>query len=191
MYVIGGGSVTGYNVNTALELPGYDQCNGAGDTGWLAAPSGFTLNPGQSLTVAVTLDAGQVDQPGTYTANLWAATNTPYPNTVITVTLTVKPPKGWGLLSGMVTTPKNKPLSGATVQIDTTCTAGDHCGTQSYTLTTAADGSYQWWLPASDNGLQVIAADDGYVQQVTHADTGSGKTLTLNYSLQDYLPPMR
>jgi hypothetical protein len=34
-------------------------------------------------------------------------------------------------------------------------------------------------------------ADDGYVQQVTHADIGAGKTLTLDYALQNYQPPMR
>jgi subtilase family serine protease/N-acetylneuraminic acid mutarotase len=186
MYVVGGSP----NWRTAEILPGYNQCNGAGDTGWLPTPRGFTLQPGQSVTVDVTLDAGKVDQPGTYTADLWAAANTPYPNTVIPVTLTVKPPAGWGLLSGTVTSTKGKPVAGATVQVDTTCTTGDYCGKQSYTLTAAADGSWQWWLPASDNNLLVIAAKDGYIQQVTHTHVAGGKAQTLNYILQNYKPPM-
>ncbi|HEY1914402.1 MAG TPA: carboxypeptidase regulatory-like domain-containing protein [Streptosporangiaceae bacterium] len=193
MYVVGGSSsANGADELKSVEvLPGYNRCDGAGDTGWLSAPRGFALKPGQSVVVDVTFDAAQVDQPGTYTADLWAATSTPYPVTVIPVTLTVKPPSGWGLLSGTVTDASGKPIAGATVQVDTTCTSGDHCGRLSYTLATAVDGSYQWWLPASDNGLQVIAANDGYIQQVTQADVGAGKTLTLNYALQNYRPSMR
>jgi N-acetylneuraminic acid mutarotase len=191
MYVIGGGTeASGPTTASGQVLPGYSQCDGTQNTGWLPAPRGLTLQPGQSATINVTLDAGKVAQPGIYTANLWAATNTPYPNTVIPVTLHVNPPKGWGLLSGTVTS-GGKPIAGATVQVGTTCTAADYCGRQSYTLTAGADGSWQWWLPTSDNGLLVIAAKDGYVQQVTHASIAAGKTLTLNYPLQDYQPLQR
>jgi subtilase family serine protease/N-acetylneuraminic acid mutarotase len=188
MYVIGGGNS---GSRTALKLPGYDQCDGAQDTGWLPAPRGFTLQPGQSVTVKVTLDAAQVDQPGTYTAGLLVATNTPYPVTVIPVTLTVKPPSGWGLLTGTVTDSKGKPIAGATVQVDTTCTAGDHCGKLYYTLTTTADGSWQWWLPTADNGLLVIAAKDGYVQQVTRTRVRPRQSAILNNALAGYQPPMQ
>jgi hypothetical protein len=189
MYVVGGDNSE--PLDSAQVLSGYGRCDGTDDTGWLSTPRELTLQPGQSVTVKVSLDAAQVDQPGTYTANLYATTNTPYPNTVIPVTLTVKPPKSWGLLTGTVTTSKGKPLSGATMQIDTACTAVGRCGKLSYTLTTASNGTYQWWLPTTDNGLQVIAADDGYIQQVIHARIAAGQTLTLNYRLQNYQPPMR
>src|SRR5487761_1412139 len=186
MYVVGGVSSSGPATTTAQVLPGYSQCNGAGDTGWLPVPRGFTLQPGQSLTVAVSLDAAKVGQPGTYTADLWAATNSPYANTVIPVTLHVNPPKGWGLLSGTVTNAKGKPVAGATVQVGTTCPSRDYCGTLSYTLTAGVDGSWQWWLPAADNTLLVIAAKDGYIQQVTRTDIRSGATTSLSYQLRGY-----
>ena len=100
-------------------------------------------------------------------------------------------------------------VPGATVQVYTQCTSADHCSAPSFTLTAGADGSYQWWLPASDSPLQVIAAKDSSIQQVTASLAAggaasssapgqtrrprpqtSGATTVLNFALANYKPPM-
>ncbi len=175
LYVIGGGTTyDGASTTKSQVLPGYSQCDGAGDTGWLSAKTSvLTLAPGQTVTVTVTLDSAKVAQPGTYTANLWAASDTPYPVTVVPVTMRVTPPSKWGLLRGRVTGAAGRtPIAGATVQVYTHCAAADACGGPSFTLRVGSDGSYQWWLPTSDGRLLVIAAEDGWVQRV--AITGGG-----------------
>ena len=119
----------------AEELPGYDQC-GAGNVPWLSAsPGQATLQPGQSVTVQVTLDAsdlGIVDQPGSYVAKLGLQADTPYWVNPITVTMTANPPTTWGKIAGTVSGLKcdggAAPIMGGTVQIDSWA--------QSYTLKT-------------------------------------------------------
>jgi hypothetical protein len=77
MYQIGGGSSPGIPTPYAEVLPGYDQCGGE-NIPWLpTSSSSFTLNPGQSQTVAVTMDSSTVSQPGTYTAQLTVQASTP------------------------------------------------------------------------------------------------------------------
>ena len=173
MYIVGG-STSSYpgdrQSRPTQVLPGYDQCDGAGDTGWLSASpgehGGFNLAPGASVTVTVRMNSKEVTQPGTYQAQLYATTNTPYPVQVTGVTMTVTPPAGWSLLSGKVTGASGNPVAGATVQVDTSASSVQS-GQVDYTIITGADGKYQWWLdPSSDDPLQVIAAKDGYIQQV-------------------------
>ena len=174
MYMTGGASSSPYGggpSQPAQVLPGYDQCDGAGDTGWLSASpgghGGFDLAPGASVTVRVRLNSAKLDQPGTYQAAVYARTNTPYPVQVTGVRMVVNPPAGWRLLSGTVTDTAGTPIAGTTVQVDTAASSVKS-GQVNYTLITGADGTYQWWLdPNADDPLQVIAAKDGYIQQVT------------------------
>ena len=63
-----------------------------------------------------------------------------------------------------------------TIQIDTWAT--------SYTLKTAADGSYQLWLDTRNNPLQLIAAKDGYQPQTTQVKITKGGTTTANFALK-------
>ncbi|HEY1914395.1 MAG TPA: carboxypeptidase regulatory-like domain-containing protein [Streptosporangiaceae bacterium] len=170
-YRIGGGS----NLETfpfvlsnkVWQLAGYSDCGSGSGTPvpWLSVSSlTATLQPGQSVTDSVTLDAGNpsvtsVTQPGTYTTQITVQSNTPYQLSV-PVTMTVTPLKSWGEITGTVTS-VGKPLAGATVQIGTFGGTGQVI----YTLTTNADGEYTWWLDHKYSPLQVIVGDTGYAPQ--------------------------
>jgi N-acetylneuraminic acid mutarotase len=86
LYLIGG-STGGLNpAYAAQQLPGYAAC-GSAQVPWLAAsPGSFTVNPGATVIVTETLNAGapSVTQPGAYTASLAIRDDTPYltPGTV-------------------------------------------------------------------------------------------------------------
>ncbi|HEY1914378.1 MAG TPA: carboxypeptidase regulatory-like domain-containing protein [Streptosporangiaceae bacterium] len=181
MYVIG--EIDG---SSDQALPGYDQCDGSDNTGWLSTSvpqGGFDLAPGQSVTLSVRLKSSEVDQPGSYAAALYASTNTPYPNQITDVTMQVTPPAGWSLLSGTVTNSAGKPVADATVQVDTSASSVKS-GPVDYTLRTSPDGTYQWWLdPAADDPLQVIAAEDGYIQRVTQVKQPGG---SLDFALRRF-----
>src|SRR6266536_3955635 len=123
-----GGSVGNFNaVNKAEVLPGLGDCATAtADVPWLSeSPTSFTVAPGKTVTVTVTLDASvkAVSQPGTYAAQLTFRTDTPYTVAPVDVQMVVKPPATWGKIAGTVTGVKcdgaSAPLAGATVQIDT------------------------------------------------------------------------
>ncbi len=170
MYVIGGYYYVPHTdavQQTAEQLPGYDQCDGAEDTGWVKpSQTSLTLAPEASATITVRLDSAKVTQPGTYQAMIYAAANAPYPVQVATVTMEVQPPSGWIRMHGTVTSSSGTPVAGATVQIDTSA-ASVKSGPVDFTVLTGTNGRYQWWLdPAADDPLQVIAAKDGYIQQV-------------------------
>jgi N-acetylneuraminic acid mutarotase len=180
--------IAGQGATTQAEmLPGYDQC-GTPSAPWLStSTSGFELAPGSSQTVTVTIDSSQVSQPGSYTADLSVGTDSPYPVPWIGVTMNVKPPKSWGELTGTVTSATTgNPVAGATIQI---CTMYDKStgsctpGSVTYTLTTAADGTYQWWLSQGYNPLQVVAAKDGYQSQAKIVKISKGTATPLNFSL--------
>jgi subtilisin family serine protease/N-acetylneuraminic acid mutarotase len=169
LYAIGGGTEGWGNFGTtdAWTLPGYSRCNGSGEPAWLSASkTSVALNPGQSVTVKVKLDSAKVAQPGSYTATLWARSDAPYAVKPVTVTMHVKAPKGWNLLSGAVTDAGGEPIRGATVQIETDCSSSGHCGSDTYTVSTNPNGRYQWWLSGKDDPLRVIAAKDLYLQQI-------------------------
>jgi hypothetical protein len=138
------------------------------------------VQPGKTAKITVTLDASvpEITQPGTYTAALGFSSDTPYPVAAVLVSLTVKPPKTWGKIAGTVTSAVNgAPLPGTTIQIDTWAA--------SYTLKTAADGTYQLWLDTRNNPLQLIAAKDGYQPQVkTAVKIAKGATTTADFILK-------
>lgn len=177
-----GGSVGNFNaVNRVEVLPGFDQCGSGADVGWLSVtPNSFTVEPGTTVKLTVTLDASAsiVSQPGDYLASLTYSTNTPYAVTATKVVMTVTPPNTWGKITGKVSgagCSGSVPLAGATVQIDS--------WTASYTLVTDDEGNYNLWLDRRNNPLTVIAAKDGWAPQVRTAKITAGGVLTLNWSL--------
>lgn len=179
MYKVGG-SVGNFNATPLSEmLPGYDQCGGGGDVSWLSAdPTTLTVAPGETVEVTVTTDSSQLGQPGTYTAQLTIAEDTPYPSTTVDVTMQVAPPKSWGKLTGTVTGQScdgaGGPLAGAIVRVN----GSD----ESWNLFTDSAGGYARWMRA-ERGLQLIAARDGYVPEVATAAVNRGKTTKVDFDL--------
>ncbi|HEY3505541.1 MAG TPA: carboxypeptidase regulatory-like domain-containing protein [Actinocatenispora sp.] len=179
-YVVGGNTGGSFTppIDAAEVLPGYDQ-GGAADVSWLGAnATEFTLAPGASKKVTVSLDASDpsITQPGDYTAALGVQTNTPYKVQPVGVTMHVNPPRTWGKITGTIKGPDGTALAGATVQIDSWAT--------SYTLKTGKDGTFALWLDVRNNPLTVIVAKDGYQPQVKTVSIAKGKTVTVNVTLK-------
>ncbi|MGH3158460.1 MAG: carboxypeptidase regulatory-like domain-containing protein [Streptosporangiaceae bacterium] len=185
LYQIGGGSSPGTPTPYAEVLPGYDQCGG-GSIPWLSTSSStFTLNPGQSQTVAVTMDSSTVSQPGAYTAQLAVNTNTPYQFQPVNVSMQVNPPSSWSKIAGTVTDASTGDrIAGANVQICTQYVRSTGtCGAVTYTLTTDSSGGYQLWLDRGDNPLQIIVGDTGYQFASKVTELIKGVTTTVNFAL--------
>jgi hypothetical protein len=166
-------------------LPGFNEC-GTENIPWLSESStSFTVSPGQSVSVAVTMDSSAVAQPGAYTAQLGVGTNTPYQVQPVGVAMQVNPPSTWSKIAGTVTDASSgNPIPGATVQICTMySTKTGTCGPVTYTLKTDNSGNFQLWLNRGYNPLQLIAAIDGYqpVSKVVRLIKGS--TTTVNFAL--------
>jgi N-acetylneuraminic acid mutarotase len=183
-YKVGGSPGTGGGVlpvATVEILPGFDQ-GGTTDVSWLSeSATTFTLAPGQSKKVKVTLDAAvpEITQPGTFTASIVVGTDTPYQVPPVPVSFTVNPPTSWGKVLGVVSAKAADgtitPLAGATVEIDSP--------TSQYTLKTGADGSYALWLSSTNHPLTLIVAKDGYRPQTRVVPIAAGKRTTANFTL--------
>jgi N-acetylneuraminic acid mutarotase len=185
IYQVGGSTGSFSEQPFAEVLPGYDQC-GSETIPWLSTSSSkFTLNPGQSQTVAVTLDSSAVSQPGSYTAQLGVQTDTPYQFSPINVAMQVNPPSTWSKVTGTVTDAgSGNPIAGATVQICTQySTKTGACGAVSYTLTTDSSGNYQLWLNRGYDPLQIVAALDGYQPATKVTKLIAGVPDTVNFAL--------
>jgi N-acetylneuraminic acid mutarotase len=185
IYQIGGGSSPGTPTAFAEELPGYDQCAGP-SVSWLSTSSStFTVNPGQSQTVALTMDSSTVSQPGAYTAELGVETNTPYQFAPIDLAMQVNPPATWSKVMGTVTDASTgNPIAGATIGICTQYSKSTGaCGAVTYTLTTDSNGDYQLWLNRGYNPLQVVAAQDGYTPATKVTKLIKGVDDTVNFAL--------
>ena len=179
-----GGSTNGSSPSKNTELlPGFDQCSEASDVPWLSEDTTeVTIQPGHSASVTVRINANvdTITQPGTITGQLTIGAKTPYGVSPVPVTLTVKPPKTWGKITGTVTgagciaTPA--PLAGATVQIDS--------WSASYTLKTDQKGQYVLWLDVRNNPLTLIAAKDGWAPQIKTAKIMKGMTTTADFALK-------
>lgn len=182
LYKVGGGSEPYTPSSTVELLPGYDQ-GGSTDVTWLSTSiRQFTLQPGASTTVTVTLDASvpRIAQPGDFTATLALDNDTPYGMRKVPVSLHVDPPKTWGKITGTIrgvqSDGTSKPLAGATVEIDSWAA--------SYSLRTAADGTFALWLDARNNPLDVIVAKDGYRPVATTLKIKKGTTLISDFTLK-------
>jgi len=89
LYVLGGSDATNQPVAGVEELPGYGDCGSSGNAAWLTAPHTVTVAPGARVTVRITLDAGDVDLPGTYTSGLTVGTDSPYALPALAATMVV------------------------------------------------------------------------------------------------------
>nr|WSX75242.1 carboxypeptidase regulatory-like domain-containing protein [Streptomyces sp. NBC_00899] len=170
-------------VATVGVLPGYDQGDRTDDVTWLGLHGQqATLRPGASATVTVSLDAtvSEVTRPGDYPAQLGVSTDTPYHVAAVPVTMTVKPPKGWGGYAGTVLGADGAggtaPLAGATVRLDGR--------TSSHTVTTAADGTFALWLDAHGDPLTVTVSMEGYESATTRVKLVQGRSTPGDFTLQ-------
>jgi N-acetylneuraminic acid mutarotase len=178
-----GGSTGGFSPhNFAEQLPGYASC-GVTDVPWLSeSVTDFTVNPGQTVTMTVTLNAADpsVTQPGAYTAALQVGNDTPYKVSPINLTMNATPPKTWGKITGTISglscNGTTTALKGATVQIDTS--------QGSFTLKTDPNGLYAIWMNAANNPLTVIAALDGWQPQTAKSKIIKKGVVTLNFTLK-------
>lgn len=183
VYKIGGSSGSFNAAPDSEMLPGMEDCGATeADVEWLSvSPAKAILAPGQSVMVKITMDPN-VAQPGTYTASVGIKEDTPFSVDPIDVTFTVNPPNTWGKLTGRVSgvscADEAAPLAGATVQVNG---AG---GENSWTLETAANGTYAQWFNAAYSPLQLIVAKDGYQPQVRKARIRGKKTTTANFNLK-------
>ena len=176
-----GGSSGSFNAQPDSEvLPGYTECDvGAADVPWLSIDTTeATLDPGESVTVTVTMSSN-VDQPGTYTAAVAIGEDTPYRVDPVDVTMNVTPPRRWGKLAGTVSgvacDGTTDPLPGATVQVESFA--------QEWTFNTDANGEYARWIDRRHNPLTVIAAKDGYQPEVDRVRIQAGETVRADFDL--------
>jgi N-acetylneuraminic acid mutarotase len=181
LYRVGGAVIAadeGDSAPTAAvdELAGFGGCGGQP---WLTtAPSSVTVAPGQTATISVRMNAAQVSQPGTYTAALRFASDTPYPAPVAQARLTAGPPASWGEVTGTVTGRSCTgitDLAGATVQIG---------GRHGYWFpVTAGSGRYSLWLNNSNSPLTLIVSKPGWQPQYARIAVSPGKTAARNFEL--------
>ncbi|MGY4921961.1 carboxypeptidase regulatory-like domain-containing protein [Streptomyces sp. 900105755] len=181
-FKVGGGVALATPAPTVEVLPGYDQGE-TGDVSWLSeSEQQFTLQPGKSSKVTITLDASvaEVTQPGAFTARLSVSSDTPYSVPALPVEMHVAPPKTWGKITGTVlgvtADGGTAPIAGATVQIDTWAT--------SYTLTTDTHGGYALWLDVRNNPLTVIVAKDGFQPTVATVKIKKKSAVTKDFTLK-------
>ncbi|MFC7547276.1 S8 family serine peptidase [Plantactinospora sp. GCM10030261] len=183
-YKIGGSPTSFVGSPETERLDDLGECAGEGDVSWLsAAPTTFTLAPGASRNVTVTLTAtaaAGVEQPGTYTAELGFRSNTPYQVSGVSVTMHVQPPASWGKLQGTVLGQPcdgdRVPVRNATIRLNSLASPGT-----GYTLTTDGQGRYAYWLPRGR--YDVIAAKDGWIPEVARTTISAGFVTTLDYVL--------
>ncbi|MEV6691841.1 S8 family serine peptidase [Micromonospora sp. NPDC051196] len=181
-YKIGGSPSSFVGSPDSERLGGLELCAAEADLPWLSSsPSTFTLAPGASRTVTVTLDAtteAGVAQPGRYAGELAIASNTPYPVTPVSVEMNVSPLNSWGKIQGTVT---GTTCGGVTVGIPATVRVNLISAGTGTTLTADANGKYAWWLPRGR--YEVIVAKDGWVPEVQRHQIEAGIVGTLNFAL--------
>ncbi|MEI7058779.1 kelch repeat-containing protein [Nocardioides sp. CCNWLW239] len=155
-----GGTEGNYPSRRVEALPGHDACvDRSPATPWMSLDrSTASLQPGESVTVSVALDATVVDQPGDFEAVLRVLEDTPYDVDLIQAAMTVPVPKSWAALAGTVSgrscDGEVAPLRRATVTIRTAA--------QEWTVVTGQDGQFRRWIDRAENPLTVIAGRDGY-----------------------------
>ncbi|MER5453758.1 S8 family serine peptidase [Micromonospora sp. NPDC002389] len=181
-YKIGGSPSSFVGSADSERLGGLEQCAAEADVPWLSSsPTTFTLAPGASRTVTVTLTAtaaAGLRQPGRYDAELAVASDTPYPVTPVSVEMNVSPPSSWGKIQGTVT---GTTCGGVTVPVAATVRVNLISAGTGTTLTSGTDGRYAWWLPKGR--YEVIVAKDGWVPQVKRHQIEAGIVGSLDFAL--------
>ena len=185
-----GGSPSSFVGSAQVEvLAGLELCDAAADLPWLVTdPGSFTLAPGASRTVTVTLTAtaeAGVDQPGRYAATLGVRSDTPYPVGQVDVQMNVSPPASWAKVQGTVTGVScagvEVGVAGATIRLNSLTDPGT-----GYTLRTDADGGYAYWLPRGQ--YEIITAKDGWVPQARQERLPAGIVTTVDSVLEPVDP---
>ncbi|MEJ3745250.1 S8 family serine peptidase [Actinomycetes bacterium KLBMP 9797] len=178
-YKVGGSPTSWVGSATTEVLGGLDECEDAGDLPWLStSPASFTVAPGKTQTVTVTLNA-TVEQPGVYTGSLGVASNTPYQVPATSVKMTVTPPPSWGKLSGTVL---GSTCEGTTVPVKATIRINSlNDPTVGYTVTPDAAGKYAYWVPRGR--YEIIVAKDGWTPQAKRQQITAGIVSTVDYNL--------
>ncbi|WP_030488595.1 S8 family serine peptidase [Micromonospora chokoriensis] len=173
-----GGLATSSDGSRIFEKLGGLPCDS--EAAWVSAtPSSFTLAPGASQKVSVTLTATTetgVAQPGTYRSQLALIADSPYRVPGVDVTANVSPPTSWGKVEGTVL---GRTCAGefravrATLRLES--------GTNGYSLVADGTGHYAYWLPKGK--YQVIVAKDGWTPQVKQQQVTAGFVSTLDVTL--------
>ncbi|MEV4759098.1 S8 family serine peptidase [Micromonospora sp. NPDC049559] len=185
-YKVGGAPAPFVAGKESEKLGDLGDCEGGGDAAWLGTtPVSFTLAPGASQKVTVTLTAtaeAGIDQPGTYRSQLALRSDTPYQVPAVGVTMNVSPPETWGKVQGTVT---GQTCDGTRVPVKATIRL--NLGTKAgYTLTADGQGKYAYWLPKGK--YQVIVAKDGWIPEVTNQQIEAGFVSTLDLTLDPVSP---
>jgi hypothetical protein len=93
--------------------------------------------------------------------------------------MNVTPPKDWGKLAGTLSgtdcTGKTNPLKGVVF--------ADGNGV-SFTLKTAADGTYAFWASHKSNTFTLTASANGWIAQTKPGNIKAGATTTVNFTLR-------
>ncbi|UCC62976.1 MAG: S8 family serine peptidase [Anaerolineae bacterium] len=149
-----------------------------GDVPWLVEePVSGTVPAYSTIPIAITFDAAQVSQPGTYRATLRVNSNDTYSPTIgVPATMVVQPDPNMGRLGGTVTSDRpGGTLGGAQVEVIS--------GTTSiFSVTTDTSGSYgPWWL--TSGAYTVIVSADGYVTDTQALAINAGGTTTHDVTL--------
>ena len=188
-FVTVGGSAGGDNAIAQSEmLPGLDRCDGSADVTWLSVDNtGFTIQPGASVTVNATFDAGvaTVTQPVTYTGKLAVATDSPYPVSPVDMTMSVGAPGTWSLVVGNVVgidcSGNFISLSGATIEAV--------LNSSTFTMRTDVSANYGLWLADPNGTLTVTASKDGWYTGSVSTEVQPGELIiTIFLTTQNTCP---
>jgi subtilisin family serine protease len=167
-------------------LGGLDECAAAAEVPWLSEnPESFTLAPGASRKVTVTLaatTAAGVFQPGDYTAEIAVRSNSPYPVSAVDVTMHVLPPASWGKVSGTITGQGCAGTVPLPAQLEITLASNPDVA---YPLKAGADGTYAIWLPKGR--YDIIVSRDGWRSQSKRHQVRAGFVDVLDFSLRPFV----
>ena len=159
------------------------------DVPWLSQmPEMGNVPPYSSTQVTVTLDAGQVLQPGTYFAELDVLSNDAHtPAVVVPVVMTATLSPDYGELAGTVSGLGHCDLhptllAGAEILVETSTG-------MAYTLVTEKSGAYSAWFNETVNPITLTVSADGHVTQIiTGINVVSGTTTLMDIDLRALLP---
>ncbi|GLH97449.1 S8 family serine peptidase [Phytohabitans aurantiacus] len=181
-----GGSPGGFNSTVESERlgGGLDLCDEIGDVPWLSENvTTFTLTPGASRTVTLTVDASPlkgVNQPGVYRAKLGIRTNSPYPVPQVSVSLNVSPPTNWGKIEGTVL---GVTCDGDIVAVPATVRFISRANPDNtYTVSANSSGKYSYWL--ARGRYDVVVSKDGWLATTQRVPIEPGVTQTTDITLE-------
>lgn len=160
---------------------------GVSDVTWLSeSPITGTVPAAGTQPVLVTFDATvpEVDQPGTYIADLVAKSNDPAnPRVTVPVEMVVTAPANWGKLAGTVTGLgycDANPGALEAVEVIVEASTGI-----TWTLETDANGYYQVWMDEANSPVMINVTADGHTPgYASGIIIVGGQTTTMDFSLR-------